>query len=78
MNTPGQVGCISEDSQPHEYFLHLFGEEVLDTLKAKINFLERKILLKGHLGSCSCSVGNLSIIKKIIIFCFNNWHGTDN
>ena len=37
VNTPGQVNCISEDSLPHEFFLHLFGEEFLDALIAETN-----------------------------------------
>ena len=33
-NTPGPVDCVSKDFKPHEYFLHLFGEEFLDTVVA--------------------------------------------
>ena len=41
------------NTQPHESFLHLFGEEFLDALEAKTNLLEGKFLSGGHLGSCS-------------------------
>ena len=54
INTPGPVDCVSKDSKPHEYFLHLFGEEFLDTVIADTNlYAERKIILKGNLGSSS-------------------------
>ena len=54
INTPGPVDCVSKDSKRHEYFLHLFGEEFLDTVVADTNlFAERKITSKGNLGS-SC------------------------
>ena len=54
INTPGPVDCISKDSKPHEYFLHLFGEEFLDTAVADTNlYVERKITSKGTLGSSS-------------------------
>ena len=52
-NTPGKVECIIEDSQPHEYFLHLNGKEFLDVFIAYTNLKEGKIISKGHLGSCS-------------------------
>ena len=29
IDTPGPVDCVSKDSKPHDYFLHLFGEEFL-------------------------------------------------
>ena len=32
VNPPGPVNCIPEDSLPHEYFLHLFGEDFVDLL----------------------------------------------
>ena len=52
--TPRPVDCVSKDSKPHEYFLHLFGEEFLDTVIADTNlYAERKIILKGNLGSSS-------------------------
>ena len=53
-NTPRPVDCVSKDSKTHEYFLHLFGEEFLDTVIADTNlYAERKIILKGNLGSSS-------------------------
>ena len=46
------VDCVSKDSKTHEYFLHLFGEEFLDTVIADTNlYAERKIISKGNLGS---------------------------
>ena len=54
INTPGSVDCVSIDSKLHEYFLHLFGEEFLDTVIADTNlYAERKITSKGNLGSSS-------------------------
>ena len=54
INTPGPVDCVCKDSKPHEYFLHLFGEEFLDTVIADTNlYAERKIISKGNLGSSS-------------------------
>ena len=54
INTPGPVNCVSKNSKPHDYFLHLFGEEFLDTVIADTNlYAERKITLKGNLGSSS-------------------------
>ena len=51
-NTPRRVDCVSKDSKTHEYFLHLFGEEFLDTVIADTNlYAERKIISKGNLGS---------------------------
>ena len=38
-----------KDSQPHEYFLHLFGKELLDTSITETNLLEGKGLSKVHL-----------------------------
>ena len=50
--TPIPVDCASKDSKTHEYFLHLFGEEFLDTVIADTNlYAERKIISKGNLGS---------------------------
>ena len=40
-------------SHMSEYFLHLYGEEVLDALIAEENLLEGKVLLKSRLVSCS-------------------------
>ena len=37
INTPGPVDCVSKDSKPHAYFLHLFGEEFFDTVVADTN-----------------------------------------
>ena len=52
--TPRPVDCVSKDSKIHEYFLHLFGEELLDTVIADTNlYAERKIISKGNLGSSS-------------------------
>ena len=52
--TPRPVDYVSKDSKPHEYFLHLFGEEFLDTVIADQNvYAERKITSKGNLGSSS-------------------------
>ena len=52
--TPIPVDCVSKDSKTHEYFLHLFGEEFLDTVIADTNlYAERKIISKGNLGSSS-------------------------
>ena len=34
------------NTQPHEYFLHLFGEEFLDALIAETNLLEGKVAHK--------------------------------
>ena len=54
INTPGPVDCVSKDSKLHEYFLHLFGDKFLDTVIADTNlYAERKITLKGNLGSSS-------------------------
>ena len=54
INTPGPVDCVSKDSKPHEYFLHLFGEEFLNNVIADTNlYTERKIRLKSNLGSSS-------------------------
>ena len=53
------------NTQLHEHFLHLFGEEFLDALIAETNLLEEKILSKVYL-----SVGNLSVIKNF--YGFNN------
>ena len=54
INTPGPVDCVSKDSRPHDYFLHLFGEEFLDTVIADTNlYADRKITSKGNLGSSS-------------------------
>ena len=52
VNTPGKVDC-NMNSQPHEYFLHLFGKEFLDAIIAETNLLEGTILSKDHLGGCS-------------------------
>ena len=50
--TPTPVDCVRKDSKTHEYFLHLFGEEFLDTVIADTNlYAERKIISKGNLGS---------------------------
>ena len=50
----GPVDCVTKDSKPYEYFLHLFGEEFLDTVVADTNlYAERKITSKGNLGSSS-------------------------
>ena len=38
-----------EDSQSHQYFLHLFGKERLDTSITETNLLEGKDLSKVHL-----------------------------
>ena len=55
-NTPGPVDCVSKDSKPHEYFLHLFGEEFLNTVVADTNlYAERKITSKDNLESLSQS-----------------------
>ena len=54
INTPEPVDCVSNDSKPHDYFLHLFGEQFLDTVIADTNlYAERKITSKGNLGSSS-------------------------
>ena len=54
INTPGPVDCVCKDSKPHEYFLHLFGEEFLNTVVADTNlYAERKITSKGNLESSS-------------------------
>ena len=49
------VDCVSKDSKTHEFFLHLFGEELLDTVMIVDTNLydERKIISKGNLGSSS-------------------------
>ena len=39
-----QVDSVSENSQPHEYYLHLFGEEFLDTLIAETNISPWELL----------------------------------
>ena len=52
VNTPGKVDC-NMNSQPHEYFLHLFGKEFLDAIIAETNLLAGTILSKYHLGGCS-------------------------
>ena len=49
----GLIALWSEDSQPHRYFLHLFGTQFLDAFIAETNLLEEKTFLKDHLGSCS-------------------------
>ena len=52
INTPGPVDCVSEDSNPYDYFLHLFGEKFLDTVIADTNlYAERKITSEVHLDS---------------------------
>ena len=47
----------SQDSKPHDYFLHSFGEEFLNTAIAdkiyKNLYHERKITSNGNLGSSS-------------------------
>ena len=54
INTAWPVDCVSKDSKPHEYFLHLFGEEFLNNVIADTNlYTERKIRLKSNLGSSS-------------------------
>ena len=53
-NTFNTKSTVSyEDSQPHEYFLHLFGKQFLDTFIAETNLFKGKIIPKDHLGSCS-------------------------
>ena len=48
------VDSVSKDSKTHEYFLHLFREEFLDTLIDDTNlYAERKIILKGNLRNSS-------------------------
>ena len=44
----GEIALWSEDSQPHKYFLHLFGKQFLDAFIAETNLLEEKILSKGY------------------------------
>ena len=39
-----QVDSVSENSQPHEYYLHLFGEEFLDALIAETNISPWELL----------------------------------
>ena len=52
--TPTPVDCVSKDSKTQEYFLHLFGEEFLDTVVVDTNlYAERKSISKGNLGSSS-------------------------
>ena len=56
INTPGPVDCVSKDSKPHDYFLHFFRKEFLDTviLIGDTNlYAERKITSSGNLGSSS-------------------------
>ena len=63
INTPGPVNCVSKNSKPHDYFLHLFGEEFLDTVIADTNlYAERKI-------TCKC------ILRKSSRFC--KWKPTN-
>ena len=70
-NTPGPVDCVSKDSKPHEYFLHLFGEEFLDTVVA-ISWYKficsmlrekshQKVTLEVHPDFVN---GNLQIVKS--------------
>ena len=48
INTPGPVDRVSQDFKPHDYFLHLFEEEFLDTVIADTNlYADRKITSKG-------------------------------
>ena len=77
VNTPGKVDCIMNwwSSQPHEYFLHLFGKELLDVFIAETNLLNgqfRKVTLEIALGWKPVSHEVFSI------FWLNNWHGTNN
>ena len=53
MNISEEVDCISEDNQPHEYFLaSIWGRAlILGALIAETNLLERKIISKGRLRS---------------------------
>ena len=56
INAPGPVDCVSKDSKPHDYFLHFFRKEFLDTviLIGDTNlYAERKITSSGNLGSSS-------------------------
>ena len=39
------------NTHPHEYFLHLFGEELLDVLIVETPILEAKVISKGHFES---------------------------
>ena len=41
VNTPGSVDYVSKDSKPHDYFLHLFWEEFLNTIIGDINLTEK-------------------------------------
>ena len=44
-----------EDSQSHEYFLYLFGKELLDAFIVETNLLEEQILSKVHLAEVALS-----------------------
>ena len=48
--------------------MHLYGEEFLDALIAEENLLEGKILLKGHLGSCSRLETYQCNDKELLVF----------
>ena len=37
VNSPSPVNCIPEDSLPHEYFLHMIGEDFVDLLVKETN-----------------------------------------
>ena len=61
--TPRPVDCVSIDSKPQDYFLHLFGGEYMDTVIANTNlYAKRKTLSKGKLESssqfCKCQPTN--------------------
>ena len=54
MNPAGPLNCIPEDSLPHEYFLHLFGEDFVDLLMKETNtYGENKIKTKGTIPKSS-------------------------
>lgn len=60
------MDCISEDSLSHEYFFQLSGEELLDSLIAETNLLEKeiafqKVTFEYALGSIN---RNLAILKN--------------
>ena len=66
INTPEPVDCFSKDSKPHDYFLHLLGEEFLDNVITDTNLhAERKSQLKVTLEVYLYFVNeNLQIVKS--------------
>ena len=55
VNSPGPANFIPEDSLPHEYFLHLFGDDFVGLLVKETNtYGDNKIQAKGTIPKSSC------------------------